>query len=98
MRIKQSTLALAMSVAMSTGFVSSAAANVTNTDILNDQLTTDQVVTYGMGQQGQRYSPLSKINKETVQDVRPVWAFSFGGEKQRGQESDYQMALCLVVM
>lgn len=87
MRIKQSTIVLAMSVAMSTGFASSATANVTNTDILNDQLTTDQIVTYGMGQQGQRYSPLSKINKETVQDVRPVWAFSFGGEKQRGQES-----------
>jgi alcohol dehydrogenase (cytochrome c) len=65
----------------------SAQAAVTDQDIMNDAMTTDDVVTNGMGHQGQRYSPLDMINTETVKDMRPVWAFSFGGEKQRGQES-----------
>lgn len=65
----------------------SAQAAVTDQDIMNDAMTTGDVVTNGMGHQGQRYSPLDMINTETVKDMRPVWAFSFGGEKQRGQES-----------
>ncbi len=60
---------------------------VTYNDILNDAKTTNDVLTYGMGQQGQRYSTLEQINKETIKDLVPVWNFSFGGEKQRGQES-----------
>src|SRR5690606_5745567 len=36
---------------------------------------------------GQRYSPLAKVNPDTVKDLVPVWSFSFGGEKQRGQQS-----------
>jgi alcohol dehydrogenase (cytochrome c) len=40
-----------------------------------------------MGLQGQRYSPLKKINTENVKNMVPAWAFSFGGEKQRGQEA-----------
>jgi alcohol dehydrogenase (cytochrome c) len=40
-----------------------------------------------MGLKAQRYSPLTAINRDTVEEVRPVWAFSLGGEKQRGQES-----------
>lgn len=66
---------------------SSAYAGITDQDILNDQATTDDVVTYGMGLRGQRYSPLTAINGDTVSELRPVWSFSFGGEKQRGQES-----------
>ncbi|ANG63233.1 dehydrogenase [Marinobacterium aestuarii] len=62
-------------------------AGVTDQDILNDQATTEDVVSYGMGLRGQRYSPLTKLNVDTVKELRPVWAFSFGGEKQRGQES-----------
>ena len=62
-------------------------AGVTDKDILNDQATTDDVVSNGLGPKGQRFSPLDKVNAETVKDLRPVWAFSFGGEKQRGQES-----------
>ena len=60
---------------------------VTDADILNDAKTTDDVVTYGLGTQGQRFSPLDKINPATINKVVPVWAFSFGGEKMRGQES-----------
>ena len=62
-------------------------APVTNDEILNDEATTEDVLTYGMGLQGQRFSPLTQVNKETVKDLVPVWNFSFGGEKQRGQES-----------
>jgi len=63
------------------------AAGPTNEDLMKDATTTGDVVTYGMGPQAQRYSPLDKINKKTIKSVVPVWAYSFGGEKQRGQES-----------
>ncbi len=67
--------------------VSPVYAGVTDKDILADQETIEDVVTYGLGLRGQRYSPMDTINRETVKDIRPVWAFSLGGEKQRGQES-----------
>jgi len=75
------TLAAAVSAA------SGAWAGVSESDILNDQMTTQDVVSNGLGPRGQRYSPLDKINVDTVKDLQPIWAFSFGGEKQRGQES-----------
>ena len=62
-------------------------AGVTDEDILEDQETTHQIVSYGLGLQAQRYSPLSTINAENVKDLVPAWSFSFGGEKQRGQEA-----------
>ncbi|GAA0785360.1 PQQ-dependent methanol/ethanol family dehydrogenase [Marinobacterium sediminicola] len=64
-----------------------AQAGITDKDILADQMTTDDVVSNGLGPRAQRYSPLDKLNAETVKELRPVWSFSFGGEKQRGQES-----------
>jgi len=76
-----STLVAAMS------FAGMAQAGITDKDILADQMTTDDVVSNGLGPRGQRYSPLEKLNTETVKELRPVWSFSFGGEKQRGQES-----------
>ncbi|GAC1624187.1 MAG: PQQ-dependent methanol/ethanol family dehydrogenase [Nevskia sp.] len=63
------------------------AAGVTDAMIANDQNTTGDVLTVGMGLSGQRYSPLAQVNTETVADLVPVWSFSFGGEKQRGQET-----------
>lgn len=60
---------------------------VTDKDILADAETTGDVLTYGLGVQAQRFSPLDIVNKDTVKGLVPVWAFSFGGEKQRGQES-----------
>ncbi|MCE1186249.1 MAG: PQQ-dependent methanol/ethanol family dehydrogenase [Rhodocyclales bacterium] len=63
------------------------AKGVTDADIVNDAKTGGDVVGFGLGQQGQRYSPLDKVNVKTVKDLVPVWSFSFGGEKQRGQES-----------
>ena len=65
----------------------SSAHAVTDQDILDDAKTTHQIVSNGLGLAGQRYSTLAKVNADTVQQLRPVWALSFGGEKQRGQES-----------
>jgi alcohol dehydrogenase (cytochrome c) len=62
-------------------------AGVTDRDIENDAKTTNDVVSWGMGTEGQRYSPLDKINVSNVKNLVPAWSFSFGGEKQRGQES-----------
>jgi alcohol dehydrogenase (cytochrome c) len=63
------------------------AKGVTDNDIVNDATTTGDVVSFGLGPQAQRYSPLTKINTNNVKNLVPVWSFSFGGEKQRGQES-----------
>ncbi len=60
--------------------VSPVYAGVTDKDILADQETIEDVVTYGLGLRGQRYSPMDTINRETVKDIRPVWAFSLGGK------------------
>ncbi|MBQ4827039.1 MULTISPECIES: PQQ-dependent methanol/ethanol family dehydrogenase [unclassified Leisingera] len=62
-------------------------AGVTEDDLKNDQTTTTQVVTNGMGRHLQRYSPLDTLNKDNIANLVPAWAFSLGGEKQRGQET-----------
>jgi alcohol dehydrogenase (cytochrome c) len=62
-------------------------AGVTDEDLANDQKTTSNIVTNGMGRNAQRFSPLDKINRDTVKRMVPAWSFSFGGEKQRGQET-----------
>ncbi|WP_260292336.1 PQQ-dependent methanol/ethanol family dehydrogenase [Sedimenticola hydrogenitrophicus] len=84
--MKQVSLALAISLAISVT-AQTASATVTDQDILNDHTITSQVVTNGMGLQGQRFSPLKQINQGNVKKLLPVWSFSFGGEKQRGQEA-----------
>ncbi len=63
------------------------AQGVTEEMLANDQTMTNQVVTNGMGRHLQRYSPLETLNKENVKNLVPAWAFSLGGEKQRGQET-----------
>jgi len=88
--MKHTTLGKGFAVSLlaaAISFSTAVTAGVTDQDILNDQATTDDVISNGMGLRGQRYSPLTKVNGDTVKDLRPVWAFSFGGEKQRGQES-----------
>ncbi len=62
-------------------------AGVTDKDIEADGKTTTSILSWGMGTEGQRYSPLDKINVKNVKNLVPAWSFSFGGEKQRGQES-----------
>lgn len=64
-----------------------AQAVVTDKTIDDDAKTTGDIVSWGIGTQGQRYSPLKQINAGTIGKLVPAWSFSFGGEKQRGQES-----------
>ncbi|NMG16829.1 methanol/ethanol family PQQ-dependent dehydrogenase [Aromatoleum bremense] len=80
--VAATVLALALA-----GVGAAQAKEVTDADILNDDTLTTQVVTHGLGTKGQRFSPLTQINPETVKNLVPVWSFSFGGEKQRGQQS-----------
>jgi alcohol dehydrogenase (cytochrome c) len=63
------------------------AAGVTDQMIQREATAGGNVLTWGVNTQGQRYSPLKQVNTATVAKLAPVWAFSFGGEKQRGQES-----------
>lgn len=61
--------------------------NVTWEDIANDHLSTKDVLQYGMGTNAQRWSPLAQVNDKNVFKLTPAWSYSFGDEKQRGQES-----------
>lgn len=61
--------------------------NVTSAMLDNTAKNPSSILSFGMGTQGQRYSPLTQINDKTVAKLVPAWSFSFGGEKQRGQES-----------
>jgi alcohol dehydrogenase (cytochrome c) len=74
-------------VAASLLSLGSAYAAVTQQQIDADATTPGDVLSAGMGPQNQRHSTLSQINTSNVQNLVPVWSFSFGGEKQRGQES-----------
>ncbi len=62
-------------------------AQVTDAMITNDATDNSSVLSWGMGTQGQRYSSLDAVNTKTVKNLVPIWSMSFGGEKQRGQES-----------
>ena len=62
-------------------------ASVTDAQLANARAQTADVLTWGVTLNGQRYSPLDKINASNVQRLVPAWSMSFGGEKQRGQES-----------
>ncbi|MGL4311238.1 MAG: PQQ-binding-like beta-propeller repeat protein, partial [Paracoccaceae bacterium] len=62
-------------------------AEVTEEMLAGDAASTGDVLTNGMGRDLQRFSPMTTLNKENVKNLVPVWAFSLGGEKQRGQET-----------
>ncbi len=76
---------LAVAAAIATAGV--AQAQVTEEMLLNDTASTGDVLTNGMGRHLQRYSPLDTLNRDNVENLVPAWAFSLGGEKQRGQET-----------
>ncbi len=76
-----------MAVAASFLAVGIAQAEVTEDMLLNDRDSAGDVLTNGMGRDLQRYSPLETLNKSNVSKLVPAWAFSLGGEKQRGQET-----------
>ncbi|MEM7424621.1 MAG: methanol/ethanol family PQQ-dependent dehydrogenase [Pseudomonadota bacterium] len=54
-------------------------------DLKNDKNTTADILTYGMGYDMTRHSPLNQINADTVKGLRPVWTYSLADT--RGQES-----------
>ena len=56
-------------------------------DLAKDDRSTGDVLSYGLGLKAQRYSPAKKLNTRNVAGLVPAWTFSFGGEKQRGQEA-----------
>ncbi|TDX82145.1 alcohol dehydrogenase (cytochrome c) [Neorhizobium sp. R1-B] len=62
-------------------------AGVTEEDLAKDAETVGDVLTNGMGRGLQRFSPMETLNTKNVKNLVPAWAFSLGGEKQRGQES-----------
>jgi len=75
---------LALSLMIGASFAAQA------TGVTNEMITAhapDSVLSWGMGTNAQRFSPLTQINTQTVSKLVPAWSFSFGGEKQRGQES-----------
>src|ERR1700749_2326309 len=61
-----------------------AASAQTADDLKNDEKTPDNVLVYGMGYSGERFSPLTQINKDNVSKLVPVWSYSMadlqGGE------------------
>ena len=80
-------LATALVLTLGACGIATAAAPVSSSAILQDQASTGDVLGWGMGPRGQRYSPLTTINRDNVKHLVPAWAFSYGGEKQRGQEA-----------
>ncbi|GLO72824.1 alcohol dehydrogenase [Phaeobacter inhibens] len=80
-------MAAAAGVLAATSFGSAHAAGVTEEMLANDTASTGDVLTNGMGRHLQRHSPLETLNKDNVKNLQPAWAFSLGGEKQRGQET-----------
>ncbi|SOY62705.1 Quinoprotein ethanol dehydrogenase; PQQ dehydrogenase family [Cupriavidus taiwanensis] len=88
MRTLRAGLAVAAIAAAAASVAAQAAqATVSDAMIENDAKSPGDVLSWGMGPQGQRYSTLSRINTKNVARLVPAWSFSFGGEKQRGQES-----------
>jgi alcohol dehydrogenase (cytochrome c) len=63
------------------------AANVSSAMLSNTAKDPKSVLSSGMGTEGQRFSPLTILNTRNVAKLAPAWSMSFGGEKQRGQES-----------
>ncbi len=84
MKLKLLSLLVTLSLA---SLGAQAVTPVTDQMIENDAKSTGDVLSWGIGQEGQRYSPLKSINTGNVAKLLPAWSFSFGGEKQRGQES-----------
>lgn len=74
-------------VLMACAHMGAQAAGVTDAMIENDAKSTGDVLSWGMGPQGQRHSTLDSVNLKTVKNLVPAWSMSFGGEKQRGQQS-----------
>ncbi len=69
---------LAALIGVATPFAANAQ---TAADLKNDHATPGDVLVYGMGQSGQRYSPLTRINKRNVARMVPKWAYSLSDNR-----------------
>lgn len=77
--------AISVSVAAWVATIASvASAQVKMDDVLKDALTVGDVVTIGLGPQGQRFSPISLANRETVSRIVPGWSLPLGGDNRSG--------------
>lgn len=78
--MKRVLLAGVLSVSFAGGVLSQTAE-----ELANDTTTPGDVLTYGMGQDQKRFSPLDQINVDNVSSLTPVWAYSLADT--RGQEN-----------
>ncbi|MFL6716338.1 MAG: PQQ-dependent methanol/ethanol family dehydrogenase [Burkholderiaceae bacterium] len=84
--MQRKSLAIFVALALSASF-GAQAAGVTNAMLESAGKDNASVLNWGISQDGQRFSPLTQVNTKNVSKLVPAWSFSFGGEKQRGQES-----------
>ena len=82
--LRRAPLAAVISLALAGAAL---AGTVSWEDIASDEKTPKDVLMYGMGLKGQRFSALKQVSTKNVADLVPAWSFSFGGENQRGQET-----------
>src|SRR5262245_31032195 len=54
-------------------------------ELKNDEKTPADVLTYAMGYSHQRFSPLTRIDRDNVKRLVPAWSYSMAD--QRGQQS-----------
>ncbi|MFS8035510.1 methanol/ethanol family PQQ-dependent dehydrogenase [Xanthobacter sp. AM11] len=86
--LRRAALTVVSAGALAVAFTAGALAkDVTWNDIVNDAETPGDVLMYGLGPKAQRHSKLDKITADNVSRLVPSWSFSFGDERQRGQET-----------
>jgi alcohol dehydrogenase (cytochrome c) len=78
-KARQATLLVA-AIALTAVFAGGAFAQ-SAADLLNDEKTPGDVLVYGMGYSGNRYSPLTQINKQNVSKLVPVWGLSLNDSR-----------------
>lgn len=78
------TAASLLSVTALTALLTASAMAQSADDLKNDEKTPGNVLVYGMGYSGDRYSPLTQINKDNVKRLVPKWAFAISDN--RGSE------------
>ena len=62
----------------------------TDAELIGDAASTDNVLTYGMGYNQNRYSPLRQINKSNVKRLTPVWTAGLDNDfGEQGQPMIY---------
>jgi alcohol dehydrogenase (cytochrome c) len=82
--LRPTLLAALVSAALPLTTLSTGVLAQTADELRNDEKTPGDVLVYGMGYSGNRFSPLTQINKQNVSKLVPVWSYSLadlqGGE------------------